>query len=116
MKLIDEAAKEFEKENGERIWFSNEQQGTALCVESFNAGVEFTQRWIPVEEELPKVLPIIKGGMIDNKDLLILKFKPYDSYEFGVLRELKGKKYWEIPDVGIYTLDDVTHWRQIEYK
>jgi hypothetical protein len=78
--------------------------------------VEFAQRWIPVEEELPEVLPISKNGVIDNKDLLLLKFKPYESFEFGVLRESKNKKYWEIPDVGNFTVEDVTHWRQIELK
>lgn len=116
MKTIEEAAKEYSeivvlKETDASLTELKEYAQT-----DFKAGVEFAQRWIPVEEELPNPLPRNKSGIIDNDDLLLLKYIPYYSLEFGVLRELNGELYWEIPDVGNAPLADVTHWRPIELK
>lgn len=49
MKTIEEAAKETYSYNvDEFTWISDEKR------EAFITGVEFAQRWIPVEEELPE--------------------------------------------------------------
>ena len=84
--------------------------------ECFKEGIEFAQRWIPVDEELPE--PISPpNGIIDNKDLLILKYIKHDSYEFGVLiHDSVGGKYWVIPDYGVFEINEVSHWRPIELK
>ena len=106
MQTIEEAAKEFEKENSERIWFSNEQQGTALCVESFKAGVEFAQRWIPVEEELPitqgHYFVIAPESFPKNCKVVVAEF--YEDNQIF---------YSESSDCPML---DVTHWRPIELK
>lgn len=51
MKTIKEAAKEFEKINGENIFYNaTENPDTKLSIESFKAVVEFAERWIPMNE------------------------------------------------------------------
>ena len=37
-------------------WDTLQVGNTYDCIEMFEAGVEFAQRWIPVEEELPEKL------------------------------------------------------------
>ena len=37
-------------------WDTLQVGNTDDCIEMFEAGVEFAQRWIPVEEELPEKL------------------------------------------------------------
>lgn len=112
MRTIEEAA----KESASKVYNTMMLKEFRPIYEAgFLDCAKFIQRWIPVEEELPEVTPF-SNGTIDNKDLLILKCIKYDSYEFGVLRELKGKKYWEIPDVGSFKIDEISHWRQIELK
>ncbi|MBP9790724.1 MAG: hypothetical protein KBD57_09310 [Bacteroidia bacterium] len=83
---------------------------------AFKSGVEFAQRWIPVEKELPEPLPINDSGVIENEDLLLLKYKPFSSLEFGVLRQNKYDTYWELPDIGNVPIDNITHWRPINIK
>ena len=120
MKTIEEAGKEFalcaimdyeaEKE------LNGEVDVEEFSIECFEAGVEFAQRWIPVEEELPE--PISSpNGIIDNNDLLILKYIKYDSYEFGILiQDSDGVKYWDIPNLGVFEINEVSHWRRIKLK
>ena len=120
MKSIEEAAKDFslcalmyyeaEKE------LNGEVDIEEFSSECFKEGIEFAQRWIPVVEELPE--PISPpNGIIDNKDLLILKYIKHDSYEFGVLiQDSVGGKYWVIPDYGVFEINEVSHWRPIELK
>ena len=101
MKTIEEAAKEFalcaimdyeaEKE------LNGEVDVEEFSIECFKAGVEFAQRWIPVEEELP------------TESMYVL----FKSDYFGV----------SIFDVGFflngkfYTKNSKpTHWRLIELK
>ena len=51
MKTIEEAAKEYAKDKYLYI-----PDMVFQCENHFEAGVEFAQRWIPVEEELPEKL------------------------------------------------------------
>ncbi|MDP2335934.1 MAG: hypothetical protein Q8N05_05710 [Bacteroidota bacterium] len=82
----------------------------------FRAGVRFAQQWISIENDLPEILPQNKSGIIENKDLLLLKVKKHDSLEFGVLRKNESQSilFWDIPDKGSFTLTYVTEWRPIE--
>ena len=101
MKTIEEVAKEFEKENGEKIWFSNDhQQGTALCIESFKAGVEFAQRWISVEEELPET------NEFEESRICLIK----NRYAIDIGRYYSNKKRWFLSSSNF----KVTHWRYVE--
>lgn len=84
--------------------------------EAFESGIEFAESWIDVNEELPEVLPFNDSMIIENDDLLLLKYKPYGSLEFGVLRRTNHCTYWEIPDVGNCVIEEVTHWRPINRK
>ncbi len=91
MKKIEQAAKEYFEEYG-----YNERSGEDLA---FKAGVEFAQRWIPVEEGLPDfltdVLIKISNGKISIGCLFI-------DEKFNV--EFINEKI------------KVTHWRPLEYK
>lgn len=90
MKTIDESAKEFEKENGKKIWYSVEiDNGPLLAVESFKAGAKEAQRWISVDEELPeKLYKVLVKGYISISiepvvDLAIFRNGEFRSYYYG---------------------------------
>ena len=104
MKTIEEAAYEYACKVNE-IW-----QSSVIATRSeaaFKSGVEFAQRWIPVEEELP------------------IKFKKDDT-----INEVLIKTAEEYINLGWYDSDmksfnsahsdyeilNVTHWRPIELK
>ena len=83
MLKINEAAKEFSEKS---VW---------ACPISFKAGVEFAQRWISVEDELPSI-----------GDHILIKLK-------------RDKlKIWRIfnEDDRILVSNYATHWRPIELK
>ena len=83
MLKIKEAAKEFSEKS---VW---------ACPISFKAGVEFAQRWISVEDELPSI-----------GDHILIKLK-------------RDKlKIWRIfnEDDRILVSNYATHWRPIELK
>jgi hypothetical protein len=80
---------------------------------AFDAGVEFAQRWIPIEEELPK----------SGSDLLLVKWlDKKNNVKYGLA------KYLDFHSIGLHKnkyLDfiiqgscprEVTHWRPIELK
>lgn len=89
MKTIEQAANEYFEEYG-----YNKRSGEDLA---FKAGVEFAQRWIPVEEESPAV-----------HDYVLAKSSVGDVY---VANYSRNKYHVNMPfEVKI------THWRPIEYK
>ena len=83
MLKINEAAKEFSEKS---VW---------ACPISFKAGVEFAQRWISVEDELPSI-----------GDHILIKLKR------------DRLKIWRIfnEDDRILVSNYATHWRPIELK
>ena len=87
MKKIEEVAKEFSEKS---VW---------ACPISFKAGVEFAQRWISFEDELPSgyVTLKCKGS------------QTYVSVDFSGANDLDtqwlGIEYYK-----------ATHWRPIELK
>lgn len=119
---INKAANEYQ----ERIYTDVYEEGSLAeqelqCLNDFKAGADFTNkywqektRWIPVEEKLPIPLPFEDVGEIANGDLLLLKHIGYGSIEFGVLRELNNKKYFELPDCGNCEINEISHWKEIE--
>lgn len=64
----------------------------------FDAGVEFAQRWIPVEEELPEV-----GFLVLTRSLEKLHRLAFHTGEFWMNNK------------GVAVLN-ITHWRPIELK
>ena len=93
MKTIKQAARDF------ALIDLNIDALTVGKIEGFKAGVEFAQRWIPVEEELPE------------ENIFVLCINPFSAF----VACFKGKdKGFRIPNV-----DEeykITHWRPIEYK
>ena len=86
MKTIELVSKEFSEKS---VW---------ACPISFKAGVEFAQRWISVEDELPEI-----------GDEIIVKLKEHT---------LKKYQAWSIEcrrDIEIIPVF-ATHWRPIELK
>ena len=85
MKKIEEVAKEFSEKS---VW---------ACPISFKAGVEFAQRWISVEEELPET--------IDDEKIFLREPILIRNID-GALQVLNT-----FSNIGTYT-----HWRPIELK
>lgn len=124
MKTTEEAAIEYAVKKS-KIDNSNpveiEQQLYAHeLMYAFQAGVEFAQRWIPVEEDLPCI------G--DNREVVLVK---------GFYEIKKNSRLYFTQSSGLITIDEngtliwsginddepeiffncvVTHWRPIEYK
>ena len=100
MKTIEEVTKEFSEKS---VW---------ACPISFKAGVEFAQRWISVEDELPEegVSVLIKNdfGCIGIEIL-----------ENGIWRMCTVEKIAGLLNLKEYELEKFatpTHWRPIELK
>ena len=92
MKTIEEAAKDYSKSKSSAEVFRCAHET------DFKAGVEFVQRWISVEEELPEI-----------GDEIIVKLKEHP---------LKKYQAWSIEcrrDIEIIPVF-ATHWRPIELK
>ena len=74
--------------------------------ESFKAGVEFAQRWIGVEEELPPI-----------GEKVITKMTKDKRTAYGIATRIREE--WEI---NVHWVDHtfsnmtITHWRPIELK
>lgn len=90
MKTIQEAAQEYAESQGyDTCDYVTKKDFEEYASIDFYAGVEFAQRWIPIEEELPDK---------DNCDKCLWKNK--DKIWFGTA--------WKS--------DKPTHWRPIELK
>lgn len=119
---IEKAAEDYSKEYWREVsGMTNVEESIIYSMDNFKAGVEFSDkhwqektRWIPVEEKLPIPLPFEGVGEIANGDLLLLKHIGYGSIEFGVLRELNNKKYFELPDCGNCEINEISHWKEID--
>ena len=100
MKKIEEVAKEFSEKS---VW---------ACPISFKAGVEFAQRWIPVEEELPEV-----GEMVLTKMEKRHGDTRVQNY-YSTATRLENQGEWQTVNWVDHSISfgHITHWRPIEYK
>jgi len=102
MKTIEEEAKQYADKTYDiyAMLYSEDDLNANKenLIKDFKAGVEFAQRWIPIEEELPPV----------NRTVLI-------EYDDAIVGVLKYKKY-----IGFTSyrsdLSKITHWRPINLK
>ena len=80
---------------------------------SFNAGAEFAQRWISVEEELPEEgMEIL---VITNTDKGVVKILLNENmWYFKTGTNIFMAKYYRLLEDDIQL--DVTNWRPIEIK
>lgn len=97
MKTIEEAAKDF---NDSHVNGHHPQKWVS---DIFKAGVEFAQRRIPVEEELPDE----KNGYI-NKE--VIAFTSDNCAYVLIYDDYIG---W-LPNGTDADIDNITHWRPIE--
>lgn len=98
MLTIEQALDEAYKNAGSNAYFGN----------GFRAGVEFAQRWIPVEEELPEVGEIVLVRTKINKVTTCEMYIPKDY-----LDNILGEKEW----AASYNFKQaITHWRPINLK
>jgi len=100
MKTIEQAAKDYAR----NIWKKGRYYALPKKYSEldFKAGVEFSQQWISVDDELPeigqRVLLRAKTGYVKTRTI---KSDDFDSGK--VLHVYHGK-------------NKVTHWRPIEWK
>lgn len=81
-------------------------------VDVFEAGIEFAQRWIPVEEELPRI-----GEMVITKmekrhgDTMVQNY-------YSTATRLENQGEWQTVNWVDHSISfgHITHWRPIELK
>ena len=84
----------------------DECKSNAYFGNGFKKGVEFTQRWIPVEEELPPI-----------GEKVITKMTKDKRTAYGIATRIREE--WEINAHWIdhtFSHMNITHWRPIELK
>jgi hypothetical protein len=94
MKTVEEAAKEYA---GIKTKVEIEVDSRIKEYDAFKAGVEFAQRWIPIEEELPE------------ERVLVLCINPFSPFVASYHGKEKG---FRIPNVEENY--SVTHWRPVD--
>lgn len=105
MKTIEEAAKDFSENIRENSLSGNnagkEQYKIGRKI-GFKAGVAFSQRWIPVEEELPET-----NEFCESKKCLV-KNATYNCVD--IARYYSNTNMWYFDSTDFI----VTHWRPID--
>ena len=107
MKTIEEAIIEY-SENAD----IDEETYIADVYDGFKAGVEFAQRWIPVEEELPEV-----GEMVLTKMEKRHGDTRLQNY-YSTATRLENQGEWQDVNWVDHSISfgHITHWRPIELK
>ena len=114
MKTIEEAAIDYA--------LSREDNDYTIETEmAFEAGVEFAQRWIPVQEELPEYTDLKNHNPINVKFTTILGEERVCTATFEKVRRhlFENSPYddaWIVYPSGGRRLTNVTHWRPINLK
>ena len=88
------------------IYVDDSCDAKTVAYESFLSGVEFAQRWIPIEEELP-----------DIGEKVITKMTKDKRTSYGIATRIREE--WEINAHWIdhtFSHMNITHWRPIELK
>ena len=96
METIEQALDEAYKNAGSNAYFGN----------GFRAGIEFAQRWMSVEEELPKI-----------GEKVITKMTKDKRTAYGIATRIREE--WEINAHWIdhtFSNMNITHWRPINIK
>ena len=96
METIEQALDEAYNNAGSNAYFGN----------GFRAGIEFAQRWMSVEEELPKI-----------GEKVITKMTKDKRTAYGIATRIREE--WEINAHWIdhtFSNMNITHWRHINIK
>ena len=92
MKTIEQALDEAYNNAGSNAYFGN----------GFRAGIEFAQRWVSVEEELPELK--------EKQYSILAKTKTNEYIVVNVFGDIEYLRK------GIFEYFNITHWRPIELK
>ena len=109
MKTIEQASLEY---TIHREVDANELPYIGEYQKAFKAGVEFAQRWIPVEEELPEV-----GEMVLTK----MEKRHGDTWVqnyYSTATRLENQGEWQTVNWVDHSISfgHITHWRYIDIK
>lgn len=111
MKTIEKAAKDrFQYDYGEEIEITDARRY------GFEFGVEFAQRWIPVEEELPEDSDnLVQTEKYIYTENAVIARTVNGKYSVSKRSKFKGNENskWEWMGSSAFS-DSVTHWRPIE--
>ena len=118
MKTIVEESRLYAESKANPMFRSLE---VSIAEKAFKAGVEFAQRWISVEDELPEITTI------NNHNAVNVKFKTIYGDERVCTATLESfsqhcgenspmNDVWYVYPSGGHVLRNVTHWRPIEIK
>lgn len=103
MKTIEEAAKKYST----GIFTDEFKSEQMVRIESFKAGVKFTQQWISVEkQEMPLCEKIILRDEFDDSSMGYYLWHKHRGFGFYSYSE---------PDIE-FELNNITHWRPIEIE
>ena len=97
MKTIEQASVEYSKEQ-----YDHDPIMRFQCETHFKAGIEFAQRWISVEEELPELK--------EKQYSILAKTKTNEYIVVNVFGDIEYLRK------GIFEYFNITHWRPIELK
>ena len=98
MKTIEQAAKESSEKAGYNPKIASDIIGKTVYECAFKAGVMFSQRWIPVSEELPTEF---------EKQILVKN----ENYNYVDLCFFNHQKQFEL----MCKIHNYTHWRPISF-
>lgn len=105
MKTIEQAAMDYA--------LSREDNDYTIETEmAFEAGIEFAQRWIPVEDELPRIGEIVITKMEKRHgDTMVQNY-------YSTATRLENQGEWQTVNWVDHSISfgHITHWRPIELK
>ena len=107
MKTIEQASVEYSKKQ-----YDHDPIMRFQCETHFEAGIEFAQRWISVEEELPPI-----GEMVLTK----MEKRHGDTWVqnyYSTATRLENQGEWQTVNWVDHSISfgHITHWRPIELK
>ena len=103
MKTIQEAA----KNSFDRLSIAGADTNEADFIGGFKIGVEFAQRWIPIEEELPQHRIAVFVKMIDRNIPILATLNTNDMCWY--FYDYSDNEWY-----GFASVKKITHWRPIE--
>lgn len=107
MKTIEQASVEYSKKQ-----YDHDPCMRFQCETHFEAGIEFAQRWIPVEEELPPIGEMVLTKMEKRHgDTLV-------QHYYSTATRLENQGEWQDVNWVDHSMSfgHITHWRPIELK
>ena len=111
MKTIEQASVEYSKTQ-----YGYDPTMRFQCETHFEAGIEFAQEWISVDEK-PDTPKRDEEG-VSYSDWLLIKVEGFEHPFIGYYVKVNDDEFFDIyPEVsGVVNQEDITHYRYIELK